>query len=198
MIHDVIIPARNETAGTLIPIIMAFRQCATVKRIILSDDGLDAGTVTAVYGLAAYHTLAPREGKGQAVKHGLQFVTAPRVVFCDGDLTGFRFRHARALTRHASGMTLGVTERSPGHPPWPVPDDVWPLVTGERSVPSELVRDLDLHGYCMEVQVNAAIMRAGVPVRMIPLRDVKGKSRWTDQREKERREGAEWLRLNGC
>jgi len=203
--HDVIIPARNESPETLLPTIWAFRQQPDVNNIILSDDGLTLEALDALYRYPSrefshQHTCAPCLGKGQAVKHALNYVTADRVVFCDGDLHNFTVGHAQLLTHPSwtNQMVLGVTEPLPDHPPRPVPDHIHTLVTGERSVPVSLVRGLDLHGYCMEVQVNAAAERAKLPIEIVKLHGCRGTSRWTPARVTEMKRDGAWLREHGA
>ena len=199
--HDVIIPARNENLTTLLPTIWAFRQQPTVNRVIVVNDGLSAGVCfeIAAPGFATHVTLGPKIGKGQAIKRGLQLVTAGRVVFCDGDLHGFTSRHARLLTPpYAAHVILGVTDPLPDHPPRLVPDHIHTLVTGERSMPIALVRCLDLHGYCVEVQVNAAADRAKLPVEVVNLDGCRGTSRWTPERVAEMKRDGTWLREHGA
>jgi hypothetical protein len=203
MIHDVIIPAREEKPMTLLPTIAAFRGWQNIGKIILVNDGLDD------YGLNMMHdtmsvvkdvviTKGPGTGKGQAVMAGLPFVTARRIVLCDGDLHGFTRAHAEALApvRARRMMIRGVTDPTPGHPPWPVREGVRPLVTGERSLPASLLAGLDLHGYAMEVQINRAAERARLPLGTVNLTGCRGTVRWTERRRAELKADGQWLREN--
>lgn len=198
--HDVIIPSRGESRYTLLPTIQAFRACVNVRRIILIDDG-DTEITPAFMPYLDTLLPGPREGKGAAVMVGLHASMSPRVVLCDGDLHGFKVRHAMRLVSggflglgNLEGMVRGFTERVEGHPPWPVSAHIQRLVTGERSVPRELLDGLDLHGYAMEVQINRAAFRWGMKVRDVRLRGVRGTARWTDERGRAARETVEWLR----
>lgn len=202
MMHDVIIPARHESEETLIPTIQAFRVCSFVARIILVNDGLYPDTLKAVARYADLTAWGPRNGKGAAVMEGLEYVTAGRVVLCDGDLTGFRPHHAQTLTGAFSwpsvgrSMIRGLTEALDGHPPWPISQQVRQAVTGERSIPTELIQGVELHGYAMEVQINDLARRAGLRVRDVRLRGVRGKARWDVKRAQAVQETLTWIDEN--
>jgi hypothetical protein len=204
--HDVIMPARGEGMATMGPTLAAFRDCPLIGKIIVVDDGLPKPVLDDLnwfagskYGLDMVIVKGPEIGKGQAVMSGLPYVTEERVIFCDADLHGFTRNSAQILAAAIipDVMIIGVTEYREGvNVPWPVPIDAWIAVSGERSVPLSLVSDLNLHGYCMEVQINAAAQRAGIPLLAVELSGVTDTPRWGPRREAERRRDAAWLREN--
>jgi len=205
--HDVIIPAREEVANTLIPTVWAFFNCPLVDRIIVVNDGLSETVMMQLTSLRVYTggdrliiLDGPREGKGQAVTAGLELVTADRVIFCDGDLhhftTGSAWLLCGAIT--VDTMIIGVTEYKEGlYVPWPVRYPDWVAVSGERSVHVDLVRGLDLHGYGMETQINAAAQQHGIPVVPVELHGVYGSARWSERRESEMQRDRKWLKEQG-
>lgn len=205
--HDVVIPAREETANTLIPVIWAFSNCPLIDRVILVNDGLSETVMMQLLSIRVYLgadrliiTEGPREGKGQAVVAGLEYVTAGRVIFCDGDLHGFTTGAAWLLCGAITldCMIIGVTEYEDNvYVPWPVSYPDWVSVSGERSVPTNLVRGLDLHGYGMETQINAAAQKEGITIVPVELTGVRGSARWTDRRAAEMQRDRKWLKEQG-
>lgn len=199
---DVVIPARNE-ALTLGPIIEAFHGAVNIGKVIVVDDQSTDNTwgVASEYG--AMCTRGMGEGKGQAIHEGLQLVTTEHVVLCDGDIKGFTEAHADIMMVDPGPecMVVGVLEFSP-NVPWAhkIKDTrIWEAVSGQRHLPTALIRDLPLHGYAMEVQINAAVARAGYIVQYRKLNGARGtvKPLSYDRRVKEWMRDLEWLREHG-
>lgn len=196
---DVIIPARDE-ADTIGEVVRAFRRVDYIGTVIVVSNGPHP-YLTAL--AAANEGAFTRQddslgGKGQAVRLGLEWVETEYVCLCDADLTGLRSEHVRSLTYgHPDHMTVGVPDRSVRNPvPWPVSDEVWAANSGERCLPTSLARGLDLHGYCMETQINHAAKKAGIPVRYVRLEGVTGKIRNNAVRMAELRRDRDWLHKN--
>jgi hypothetical protein len=201
--HDVIIPAREETLHTLVPTIDAFLGCTLIQQVFVVDDGLD--TFVRHYLLENYGHLismqpGPREGKGQAVETALPLVECERVILCDGDLHGFKVEHAWMLAGAFVDnlMIMGITEYEDYvYLPRKVNPDAWIQVTGERSLPVGTLRRIGgLHGYAMEVQINAQADKDGLAKLPIDLPGVHGTSRWTPRRIEEMKRDGIWLREN--
>jgi hypothetical protein len=203
---DVVIPARNEQS-TVGAIIDAFHAVSNVGKVIVVDDKSTDDTWWEAFEHDAMIIKGPGEGKGQAVNAGLQLVSTEMVCFCDADLVGFTSHHASLLLDHPKWligmgwyMVLGVPEFTP-NVPWAhkVKDTVtWESVSGERCLPTALVKKLDLHGYAMEAQINAEVVRSHVQVVKRKLDGVKGylKPSSYGQRVAEWRRDLEWLRQN--
>lgn len=205
---DVVIPARNE-ADTIKNVCLAFRQCPWIGRIIVVvDDATNDNTIMEVYGYSTHTTLGPKGGnnKGLNCQWGLKLVKTSHVCFCDADLTGLTADHVDKLTGPAewashynliAPMTIGVPDfpdRSPV--PWPVRMDVFALMSGQRCLPTSLARSVDLHGYCMEDQLNREAKRQGIPLSFVRLEGVRGKVRENSRRMAELRRDREWLAKN--
>jgi len=189
---DVVIPVRESRIDqTLIPTLRAFRDCPSVNQIIVVWDGPSHPIPPSWEVFCCY---GPREGKGQAVRLGLDIVNSPRTILCDADLYGFTREHAEILASDSDGMILGVCDYVKGAVPWSVDFDVWCRVTGERSLPTDLLRSIDLHGYAMEVQINGAVALANLPTYTRPLTGVTGALRWDSRRASEMVRDGEWLR----
>jgi glycosyltransferase involved in cell wall biosynthesis len=197
-----------EEASTIMPTVWAFGRCEVVGRVIVVDDGLSPAVLRVLHQAVTYFgrdvvnvVTGPQTGKGQAVMRGLEYVTAPRVTFCDADLHGMKVRHAWLLTASPivpNLMIIGVTEYKEGlYVPWPVDIQDWIAVSGERSLPIGLLEGLDLHGYGMEVQINAAALAADIPIVPIDLPGVHGTARWNDRRKEEMAEDGKWLKSRG-
>src|SRR6185437_3487984 len=200
---DVIIPSRNE-AATVGPIVEAFRAVPKVDDIIVAIDSTTDNTLEVVKKLDCGYIVGDWDGKGQAIKAALDLAENERVVFCDADLTGFTATHAAMLTEYEypynENEIIGVPDFSPNLP-WAhkVKDaQVWGDVSGERAIPTWLARNLDLHGYAMEVQINAAIQRHRIPFKKVRLRGVKGviKPASYDYRVREWLRDLHWLQEN--
>ena len=163
---DVIIPARDESL-TLGAIIDAFHGSERTGKVIVVDDKSVDGTWDVAVTHNALVITGPGEGKGQAVMAGLPFVSTDDVVLCDADLMGFTVEQANMLmddfySGEINGFdyeVIGIPDFSPNLP-WAhkvLDSPIWGLVSGERRLPLALLKDLDLHGYAMEVQINAAV-----------------------------------------
>lgn len=196
---DVVIPCRDDW-DTLNGVIRTFRSHPRIGNIIVVSNGPNSWESERTIGIgqdAICLNVGDVGGKGQAVKRGLDLVETERVILCDADLTGLTHSHVQLLTRPFTGMVVGIPDRPERMPvPWPVPDNVWQLVSGERSLPTALIRGADLHGYCMEVQINEIARRAALPVRFLHMFGLTGKVRKNDRRMEELRRDREWLGQN--
>lgn len=201
---DVIIPARNEE-DTIGPIVQAFRDhedigCITVvvdqdttdRTAIVAQEVLETREGAFTKGLVLTHPLA--RGKGQCINVGMTFVGSRDVILCDADLSGFRKGNIDLLLRpHFNGMVIGIPDFTP-NVPWAREGYVWNWLAGNRRVPTSIMDRLDLHGYCVEVQINSACKQAGIPVRHCRFLGVKGKVRPYDKRIAEMNRDFGWLR----
>jgi glycosyltransferase involved in cell wall biosynthesis len=168
---DVVIPARNEER-TIARLISIFRLHPAIGQIIVVVDK-DTGDLTAQMAETAIGDfskgwlLTPNvAGKGQCVREGLKEVTSKYVLFCDSDITGLTLDHISLLLGNAildnPFMTIGVPDVPRNYPTERL--FAWRWVSGQRCVPTSLVRPLYLHGYLMETQINQAAQHARLPV----------------------------------
>jgi glycosyltransferase involved in cell wall biosynthesis len=167
---DVIIPARNEEM-TLGRTIHTFARHPAIGNIIVV---VDADTTDLTWEVADATNQVRWllsgtniRGKGQCVKYGLRHVQSRRVIFCDADLNDLAEEHITKLITHPDHNTMII-----GVPDFPDLDTIpprfaptilwaWPWVSGERSMVADVARDVDLHGYLMETQLNDANHAAG-------------------------------------
>jgi len=158
-VTDAVVCARNERARTIVPVVRALRKGAR-GRVILVDDGGNRGLwrarVAGATVITTCHTA--RRGKAHAMRTGLGYVTTPRVIFADADITGFTRDHARILAADNGGQIAGLRDNGSG---WLGP---LPPVTGERSVPADVARSAlrNANGYGAESAINAEIGRRGL------------------------------------
>jgi polyisoprenyl-phosphate glycosyltransferase len=201
---DVVIPARNEdrnigqvlsvvklhpAIGTVIVVVdhMTGDNTAAIARECLDDTDL----------ILTEHLMM---GKGQCVKHGLRHVSTEHVMFCDADIKGLTVDHISALTLHAItddhyAMTIGVPDIPTNYPTeriW-----AWPWVSGERCVPTSLVRPLWLHGYLMETQLNTAAKNSSLPLDFVWLTGMQAGYHMTSRRIDEMHRDAAFGREHG-
>lgn len=199
---DVIIPARNE-AKTIGGVIDAFMLSTLIGKIIVVDDQSVDNTWETAKAHGAHVILKGcGEGKGQAVSVGLTYVDTKMVCLCDADMIGFTTEHAELLMNAMpQTMVIGVPEFTP-NVPWAhkIKDTpLWGDLSGERCLPTGILYGIELHGYAMEVQINAAIARVHFPVVKHNLVGVKGavKPSSYDQRISDYMRDYHWLKENG-
>lgn len=199
---DVVIPAR-DAHETIAGIVEPFTRHPVIGRIIVVINPPSVRTALALKGLqhtrSIYALQERSEGKGQAVKRGLEHVITPHVIFCDADITGFKDEHISAMIVSAVAgddtMVVGVPDipdNLPGKRLWS-----FPWVSGERCVPTRLVRPLRLHGYLMETQINLANSHAGHPVHFVPLYGCKSPFRMTPKRLEDMQKDLDWGKARG-
>lgn len=199
---DVVIPARN-CALTLPDVVRPFLTHPAIGRVIVVSNPPDlmhhavlrefdgAGNLCVVN--------ASCNGKGQAVKIGLEQVRTRHVVLCDADILNLTVDHIGLMIGDAvleeDSMVVGVCE-----PPDTLPERrlwSWPWVSGERCVPTKLLYPLRLHGYLMETQINLASHHANYPVRFERLIGAISPYRMTEERIAAMEGDADWGRRHG-
>lgn len=202
---DVVIPTRNEDA-TIRPIVEVFIEHPAIRTVIVGiDEDTTDDTMTTAIGswLGEPRRLViifGGRGKGQVVKKCLQVVETPHVIFCDGDITGLSSDHidlliADAVFNDKETMTVGVPDIPANYPTdrvW-----AWPWVSGERCVPTKLVRPLELHGYLMETQINSAARHANFAVNFQWLVGLTSPYNLSEQRIAEMQRDAAWGKEHG-
>jgi glycosyltransferase involved in cell wall biosynthesis len=195
MPSDVIIPARNEET-TIGAIVELFAYHPLINQVIVvCDSCTDDTQLTAIFHGAEKVLSGGFGGKGQAVSYALQWVTTERVIFCDADITGLRKVHVTQLATYYEGMVIGVPDFPRNlalHRQWS-----WPWVSGQRAIPTALVKPLELHGYLMETQINAAARDASLPLSFESLKGVIAPYEMTEQRLDDMTRDAIWGKEHG-
>lgn len=199
---DVVIPARNA-ALTLASVVRPFVFHPAIGRVIVVSNPPDLMHHAALHEFDGDKNLivvnAMCDGKGQAVKTGLDYVTTSHVVLCDADISGLTEDHVGLLISDAvleeDSMLVGVCE-----PPNNLPERrlwSWPWVSGERCVPTRLLSPLRLHGYLMETQINYAASHARFPVRFERLQGAYSPYKMTEERIAAMEGDAVWGKRHG-
>ena len=179
-IVDVVIPARDEqeTIGAVISTLKLHPAIGQVIVVIDKETTDDTAwiAVNAVSDNRDGWVLTPNaHGKGQCVRAGLAEVKTDHVLFCDADIKGLTYDHISLLLCNAIAgkdcMTIGVPDVPSNYPTdklW-----AWRWVSGQRCVPTRLVKPLFLYGYLMETQLNLAARHSQLPVDHEWLRGLK-------------------------
>src|SRR6266404_1351334 len=170
---DVIIPAQNEQS-TVGEVVKAFKLAEGIGNVYVVNDRSTDLTAQNAEQAGAIVVPGPGNGKGAAVMVGLSHVTTDRVVLADADLAGFAPSHATALAKPCFGMIVGL--RSKGYAGNALmTSSKYPTIAGERSLPTWVVRGLRLTGYEMEMTINAAMVRSGLPIWHFIMESVSGR-----------------------
>lgn len=196
---DVIIPAKG-THETIGDVVSAFKNHPAIGKVIVVSNPPDLRIMQALVKFSGVYVLySSAIGKGQAISRGLQVVTTPHVILCDSDVTGLSYDHISLMILDAiidkDSLLIGVPdipENLPERRLW-----AFPWVSGERCIPTRLIRPLRLHGYLTETQINLAAHHAKFPVRFEPLYGLKSPYRMSDERLAAMAKDAEWGREHG-
>jgi glycosyltransferase involved in cell wall biosynthesis len=199
---DVIIPARNE-ADNIERVLIPFVNHPFVSQVIVSIDAdtTDDTDMIAERWASRIFTGTKNRGKGQCVANALYLVRTPRVIFCDADVTGLTPDHISCLMHPNGGMVVGVPDFPSeaellltGQPKkWRRRLEMsWHMVTGQRSVLTEVARSLPLHGYLMETQLNKAHMEGKMPIDYCRLNGLRSPFLLTDERLSEMERDRQW------
>lgn len=200
---DVIIPARDE-AATIYEVVRQFAMhdyVCCVNVVIDSDDLGDTVRELPTTYPNVFVKMPPLHGKGQLITHALDYIATDRVILCDSDLSGLTAAHIDFLVQNnRPGMIVGV----PDYPTELVandPHDIrainsWPYVSGERSLPTHILRKYaPYYGYLLETQLNTAARKSELPVWYERLNGLKSPWRMTSRRlwemERDRQFGKE-------
>jgi glycosyltransferase involved in cell wall biosynthesis len=166
---DVVIPA-YDAARTIGPIVQAFRAVPDIGQVTVVDDGSADGTQQIAYEAGALVVRGPGTGKGEAIAHGLAWVTTDRVVFCDPDIYGFAPEHAAAMMTDFEGILrgkiTGLFRATNG--PYPLMR-MAPCLTAVRSMPSWLPKGIELTGLAYNEQLNMAASVCNLRTKFVNL-----------------------------
>lgn len=195
MTIDVVIPARNEekTIGEVLEVLSSHLFIGTI--IVVCDSCTDNTDMVASEHYGDIVMAGEYGGKGQAVMAGLDHVTTERVLFMDADITGLYHEHITKMVAPFPGMTIGVADLDPELPNRN--DWAWPWVSGQRILPTNLVRPLELHGYLMETQINMAAKDARIPIEFAWLMGLKSDYNMSERRLAEMERDLKWGKEHG-
>ena len=186
---DAVVPARNE-APTVAAVVAACLGCATVREVIVVDDGSSDGTgeLAAAAGAKVVRR-DPGGSKALAMEAGVAVSDADAILFVDADLLGITSRHlddiCRPYEEGRATMSLGFFDYGILSPLVMR----FPPTTGERLVPRwvfEAVPPAKRRGYLIEIMLNEVVTEARLPISG---RVMKGVTHRTKRDKFGRREG---------
>lgn len=161
----VVVPAHNEAAT--ISAVLGAIVTANVGHLITVADACSDETAEIARSFGEVVETQAAD-KGSAMAAGLAHVDDALTLFVDADLVGLRPEHVTALAAGdpLGGMLVGLTDDYPAH--------ALPSISGQRRLPSEFLRRLDLrgNGYRVELLIDAAVGNARLPWRHVLLRGV--------------------------
>lgn len=171
----IVIPAYNEEE-TLGKVVAACRQVPEVAEVIVVSDGSTDRTpdIARHAGATRVVVLGENQGKGAAMKVGVDHTQADVVLFLDGDLIGLTPEHVRALLDPVldgtADMTLGLFEG--GRFTSDFAQVVAPYLSGQRAVRRSLldqIENMEDARYGVEVLLTNATKRMGAKVVEVAL-----------------------------
>lgn len=171
----IVIPAYNEEE-TLGRVVAACRQVPEVAEVIVVSDGSTDRTpdIARHAGATRVVVLGENQGKGAAMKVGVDHTQADVVLFLDGDLIGLTPEHVRALLDPVldgtADMTLGLFEG--GRFTSDFAQVVAPYLSGQRAVRRSLldqIENMEDARYGVEVLLTNATKRMGAKVVEVAL-----------------------------
>jgi hypothetical protein len=189
---DVIIPAYNEET-TIGPIVRAFRAHDLIGNIwVMVDANTTDNTADMARANGSEHVhVGNMRGKGQMCAFILKFIEADRVIFSDADYTGVPsiFSIEKLCSPLKMDEMVIAVPRIPSAQEWeeskfthPFFVSSWVENAGLRSVPTWLVKNLPLHGYLMETQINQAARAEHIWTTVIDCPEVIAPLRFTPER----------------
>jgi glycosyltransferase involved in cell wall biosynthesis len=178
-----LVPAYNEAprvAAAVRPLLAS----GAFARVLVVDDGSSDGTERAARAAGAEVLRTPRNlGKGGAMRWALSRLPAGGDVgFFDADLVGFRAEHARRMVEAfrvgGPGQVVGLRDYGPTYNALQAALEP---ITGERVVSRRVldaVHPDDWRGFRVEVGINDACRRLGLPSRAVVLDGLKIVPKW--------------------
>lgn len=163
-----LIPAYNE-AATIADVVAVAQACAMVDEVVVIDNNSGDDTFEVASATGARTLQCREQGKGQAMKLGVESTDADIIMFLDADLLHLTVDHLERLIvpirDDQADMTLGLFDRGPDLNPLFL--DVLPKLTGQRAMRRELFEGLDMHdirGYRVEAALNSRADELGMRI----------------------------------
>ena len=158
-----IVPALNEEAnvGNVLKTLLGSRD---LDEVILVDDGSTDRTAEIGEELGAKVIVLPEKGgngKGNAMKQGVESTDAEIIVFFDADLVGLKIEHVSQLVQPIlegkAAMAVGVRDRYKKLPDIIIKIDPLLAIGGERAMKRfifEALPEKFIRGFAVETALN--------------------------------------------
>jgi glycosyltransferase involved in cell wall biosynthesis len=169
-----IVAAYNEEP-TIGPIVHTLVNSHAFRDVIVVSDGSTDRTaqVAREHGASLVHEFTVNQGKGAAMRAGVQKTDADILFFCDADLIGLTEKHVHLLLdpvlNGSKAMNIGLWDR--GHMMMNIVGHL-PLISGQRCMRRsvfEKVPEQFLQGYMVETALNYSCRRQKLPYGVVPL-----------------------------
>lgn len=164
---DAVICAHDE-GSTISGVLAAVSGARSIAAAIVVADACSDNTADIAEEAGALVLSISDGDKGTAMAAGLAAVGSDAVLFLDADLEGLTPAHVDALATAPplAGMVVGLRDgaNASGLPP----------LSGERRLPTQFARTIPMagQGYRVELVIDAAVARAGLPHHHYAMRGV--------------------------
>lgn len=169
-----IIPAYNEEK-TIGQIIDTIKNVDCIDEIVVVSDGSEDETAQiAKCRKANVIELTENQGKGGAIKKGLEVTECDVVLFLDADLIGLNENHIMKLlepvVKNECDMSIGLFSK--GRASTDLAQIITPQLSGQRAVKKNIVdsiEKMELTGYGLEVALTKYAKKNNLVVKEIKL-----------------------------
>lgn len=175
-----IVPAYNEEK-TITNVLKTLKLVKEIDEIIVVNDGSSDKTaeISKALEVKVLENLK-REGKGKAMKKGIEETTAPIVIFFDADLVGLTPEHVKSLLfpifKKEAEMVVGIRSRVGETPLFLLKIDPLLAFGGERALKREIFENLPERfskGFEIETALNFYCQINKIPVKYVKLKGLK-------------------------
>lgn len=172
-----VIPAYNEEK-TIADVVKVVRDCALIDEVVVVDDGSQDNTaLLAKKARAVVVSLPANIGKGGAMFKGVEYTSAPVILFLDADLVGLRNSHIEKLLnpvlREGYSMSIGVFNK--GRLATDLALKIAPFLSGQRVLKRELLKDIDnidITRFGVEMVLTDYVQKENLSVKEVVLEDL--------------------------
>jgi len=175
---DTIIPCYNEEkrVGNVLDVLIKSKY---INRVIVVDDCSTDRSTDVIKSFSGVKLVRhnTNQGKGQAIKTGLEYVKSDAVFLCDADLYGLEEQHIKKLTQeylaHPANIIVGLTDKSNPILNW-LQKNTLPLIAGFRIISTDLLRKIlenpIAYGYGLELYTNYVSYKSRKRIRKIRMK----------------------------
>jgi glycosyltransferase involved in cell wall biosynthesis len=175
-----IVPAYNEER-TIGNVLKTLKLAKEIDEIIVVSDGSTDKTAQISKSFGVKVLEGPeREGKGRAMRKGVESTDANVIAFFDADLIGLSPEHITQLVqpilKNEAGMVVGIRDRIGETPLWLLKIDPLLAFGGERAMKREIFENLPerfSRGFEIETALNFYCQINKIKVKYVKLKGLK-------------------------